>query len=205
MSSASIWLFRTDLSGSAQTLLTLGDSGLTLTAWPAYSPNGTYLYFSGTTNDNFAVWRSNADGSDAHRIYADPSGLAWRESASPDGTRLVLTAENPPVIRVFTLLTQTISSWSVPGHTPRWSPLGDLIAFTTQYGGPVFIIKPDGTGSRQVSPVGRSYAEASLTWSSDGAWLVARGPEMLELINVTTGMTVPLGYSTALVEPAWKP
>ncbi len=183
---------------------TPGDSGLTLAAWPAYSPDGVYVYFSGATTGNFSLWRAHADGSDPHLLYVDPSGLAWRESPSPDGTRVAITAGNPPVIRVYTLASATASTWSVPGHTPRWSPAGETIAFTTQYGGPISVVNSDGTGVRQVSQPRRSYTETSLTWSNDGAWVVARG-QVLELINVASGLTLPLAYTASLIEPAWKP
>jgi len=88
---------------------------------------------------------------------------------------------------------------------PRWSPVAETIAFVQQYGGPVSVVHSDGTGVRQVTPAGRAYEEESLTWSSDGVWLVARASGTLELINAASGVTLPLGYATAFVEPAWKP
>jgi hypothetical protein len=199
------WLFTSDLSGNEQALLTPGDSGLTIASWPAYSPDGASIYFSGATTDNFAVWRANADGSAPQRLYADPSGLAWRPSPSSDGTRLAITIGNPSYVCVYTLASASVSSWTIPGHMPRWSPVGEMIAFVQQYGGPVSVVRSDGTGAHQVSPAGRAYEEESLTWSTDGAWLVARAAGTLELINVTTGMTLPLGYATQFTEPAWKP
>lgn len=199
------WLYTSDLSGNERALLTPGDSGLTIASWPAYSPDGATLYFSGATTGNFAVWRANADGTAPHQVYADPSGLAWRPSPSSDGTRLGITIGNPSYVRVFTLASASVSSWAIPGHTPRWSPVGETIAFVQQYGGTVSVVNSNGTGAHQVSPVGRSYEEGSLTWSTDGAWLLARAAGTLELINVSTGTTLPLGYAIQFVEPAWKP
>ncbi len=199
------WLYTSDLSGNEHALLTPGDSGLTIASWPAYSPDGASIYFSGATTDNFAVWRANADGSAPRRLYADPSGLAWRPSPSSDGTRLAITIGNPSYVCVYTLASASVSSWAIPGHMPRWSPVGETIAFVQQYGGPVSVVNSDGTGAHQVSPAGRSYEEESLTWSTDGAWLVARAAGTLELINVNTGTTLPLGYATQFAEPAGKP
>src|SRR5439155_18126271 len=68
------WLYTSDLSGNERSLLTPGDSGLTIASWPSYSPDGATIYFSGATTDNFAVWRANADGTAPHQLYADPSG-----------------------------------------------------------------------------------------------------------------------------------
>jgi hypothetical protein len=199
------WLFTSDLSGNEQALLTPGDSGLTIASWPAYSPDGATIFFSGATSGNFAVWRANADGSAPRQVYADPTGLAWRPSPSSDGARLAITIGNPSYVGVYTLASASLSSWTLPGHMPRWSPVAETIAFVQQYGGPVSVVRSDGTGAHQVSPVGRAYEEESLTWSTDGAWLVARAAGTLELINVTTGMTLPLGYAIQFTEPAWKP
>jgi len=201
------WIYTSDLSGAERPLITAGDSGLTLTSWPAYSHDGAYVYFSGATTANFGLWRADADGTNPHLLYTDPSGLAWRSSPSPDGTRLAFTNAGtyPAGVQVYTLASNTVSTWAVVGHTPRWSPVAETIAFVTPYGGSVFVMNSDGTGVRQVTPVGRFYGETSLTWSPDGAWLVARGPASLELLNVTTGATLPLGYTTSIIEPAWKP
>jgi len=199
------WLYTSDLTGNEQALLTLGDSGLTSASWPAYSPDDATIFFSGATTDNFAVWRANADGSVPRLVYADPSGLAWRPSPSSDGGRLAITIGNPSYVCVYTLASASLSSWTIPGHMPRWSHVGETIAFVQQYGGPVSVVNSDGTGAHQVSPPGRAYEEESLTWSNDGAWLVARTAGTLELINVNTGTTLPLAYATQFAEPAWKP
>lgn len=199
------WLYTSDVSGNVQQLGTRGDSGLTWVSWPVYSPDGQTLYFSGyTTASQYSLWRADADGRNPHLLYADSSGIAWRGSLSPDGTRLAFTAENPAIIRVYTIASGTVSSWSVRGHTPRWSPTSDSIAFATQWGGPIYLMNSDGTGVRQVSAPNRSYGETSIAWSPDGVWLVARGA-VLELINVTSGLTLALAYSGGLTEPAWKP
>lgn len=201
------WLYARDLAGIERSLLTPGDSGLTIASWPAYSHDGAYVYFSGATTGNFGLWRANADGTSPHLLYTDPSGLAWRSSPSPDGTRLAFAdaSTSPSGVQVLTIATHTVSTWALVGHTPRWSPVGETIAFVTPYGGSVYVVNSDGTGVRQVSPAGKNYDEASLTWSTDAAWLVARGSTALELINVTSGVTLPLGYSTPFIEPAWKP
>jgi hypothetical protein len=198
-----IWLYTSDLSGNVHQLGTPGDSSVTWASWPVYSPDGQALYFSGyALPHQYSLWRVDADGRNPHLLYADPSGIAWRGSLSPDGTRLVFTAENPAIIRVYTIASGTVSAWRVKGHTPRWSPVSDSIAFATQWGGPIKLMSSDGTGARLVNA--RSYGETSIAWSPDGAWLVAKGA-VLELINVASGLTLPLAYTGALAEPAWKP
>ena len=202
------WIYASDLAGNERLLLT-PVTGLVGASWPHYSRDGAYLYFSGfaTSVGNFALWRAHADGTNPEQLYADPSGIAWRSSPSPDGTRLAFVngSRSPSGIQVYTIASQTVSTWAVVGQTPRWSPVGDTIAFATPYGGPISVVNADGTGTRQVTPTGRGYDELSLAWSPDAAWLAARGPDGLELINVATGATLPLAYSAPFVQPAWKP
>jgi hypothetical protein len=198
-----------DLAGTVARLIVTPPSTLVTEAWPQYSPDGNFVFFSGIATGayNFSLWQVASDGSGASQLYSDPSGIAWRCSASPDGTRLafVNASSSPSGIQVYTLAAQSVSSWSVVGQTPRWSPRGEQIAFVQPYGGALYVMDSNGQNVRQVSPAQRSYEEGSLGWSPDGAWLVARGPQGLELINVSSGLTLPLGFASTLLVPAWKP
>jgi Tol biopolymer transport system component len=66
------------------------------------------------------------------------------------------------------------------------------------------VINADGTGVRQVSADGRSYQALGLDWSPDGQWLVARSDSTVDLIQVATGLTLPLGYATGYTLASWK-
>jgi Tol biopolymer transport system component len=88
---------------------------------------------------------------------------------------------------------------------PRWSPVGDTIAYVPWNGGPIHVVAADGTGDRIASSGSRSYGDKGFDWSPDGRWIVARGPQSLEVIDTKTGMALPLGFATALTEPSWKP
>jgi hypothetical protein len=203
-------LYAVSLSGAVRRAISPQPAELFQEAWPHYSRDGSWIYFSGqTAGTNFALWRAAADGSGAVRIGSDVGsfGLEWRPTPSPDGTRVafVTFGASGAEIRVLDLATGTNSSWSVPGQTPRWSPTAESIAFVQQFGGPLNVMSADGSGVRRVSAPGGAYAEGSFDWSPDGAWIVARGPNVLELINVQTGLTLPLAFTAALSGPAWKP
>jgi Tol biopolymer transport system component len=62
----------------------------------------------------------------------------------------------------------------------------------------------DGTNQRRVSPSTGGYnPDAGLDWSADGQWIVVRGQSTLELLNVTSGESLPLPFATRLFQPAF--
>lgn len=86
---------------------------------------------------------------------------------------------------------------------PCWSPTGEWVAFVS--GSSIFVVHPDGTGLRQASAAGESY-EPSVSWSPDGKWLVTThyGP-YVEVIEVATGLRLPMMFTGNLTDPAWRP
>src|SRR2546422_10749389 len=70
------WIYTSDLSGAERPLIPAGDSGLTLTSWPAYSHDGAYVYFSGATTANFGLWRAGEVGRGACRERGEISVVA---------------------------------------------------------------------------------------------------------------------------------
>ena len=91
-------------------------------------------------------------------------------------------------------------------HGARYSVLRDQIAFVETTGsGTVNVMNRDGTGSRVISPKGRSYYDVTSTdWSPDGQWILASADDS-ELINYSTGLVLPLRFSCAPKFMAWRP
>jgi len=102
---------------------------------------------------------------------------------------------------------------------PSWSPADQRIAFVARSshsdsaGRPtLYLVNPDGTGLRQVRPLGERYIETSPSWSPDSRSLVigvypngGRRPETVaEIVVLDT-----LGQSWRVVgaghEPSWSP
>ncbi len=110
------------------------------------------------------------------------------------------------MVRVLDVAAETSSTWGTPGRLPQWSPRGDFIAFVSPGGGSISIVSPDGSGERIISEAGKIYLEGPFSWSPDGRWLLAKsrlGP--LDVIDVGSGLTLPLPFSDMLYNPAWQP
>jgi Tol biopolymer transport system component len=80
-----------------------------------------------------------------------------------------------------------------------------VIAFVQQYGGALSLMNADGTNVHVNTAPGRNYSEGLFSWSPDGVWLAARGPSSIELLNIDTGLVIPLGYTASYDSPAWRP
>jgi Tol biopolymer transport system component len=135
---------------------------------PAWSPDGSRLVFLRAPGkgdgDLFIV---GADGFAAERVL---EGWPGRETTwSPDGTRLAYYSQQDGAIHVMNLdgsQDHRISDSNATGD-PAWSPYGSAIAFTARdEGGAIFVVRPDGSGLRQVTaPPGSDFDAA---WSPDG-------------------------------------
>jgi hypothetical protein len=203
----------TTMVGSQQTLRTADESGSALfmptppsvmshQAEPIPSANGNWMFFSAfDTNcgsSDYCLYRSTINGSNPQLLAA---GFPARQPApSPDGTKVAFTRSDfGSQIRVLDIASGVVSSWSVSGQRPRWSPLGDRIAFVPQFGGRIMTMNPDGTSVTALTPAGRTYALEPINWSPDGQWLIARSTAgVLDLIHAGTGNAVPLPHSAAL-------
>ena len=154
---------------------------------PAWSPDGrTIAFFSGNK-----VYLMNADGSEHRQLTKTlfdvrARALAW----SPDGRKLAFFGKGgrcPICFNLYVvnsdgsgLRNLTGKLWAAgagsgggPTFDPAWSPDGQMIAFvglmglTAGLGEPIYVVKVDGSGLRNLTPkpVG---AYAAPAWSPDG-------------------------------------
>ncbi len=125
---------------------------------------------------------------------------------SREGSKVAFVSpvNDVPVISVFDIATQTVSSWSVPGRYPAWSPTGAYIAFTPNGGGSSRLVNPDGTGIRVLTEL--RFDEEPLNWSADGRWLVIRARSYgVVLLDVISGSIVPVGLLNGeLAAPSFR-
>jgi len=199
--------------------------------YPRYAHDGSYIYFPciDSLTTCWGVWRVHQYGTALEHMVADTldcgpyaytSGPVpnYASSPSPDGTRFVYAAGgggNVPygILRVRTFATGGDTSLGVVGEFPRWSPTGEWIAYDSS--ATVMLIHPDGSGHHALVYRGDDLNPA-LSWSPDGQWLVYTGfkyfpcPDRtacftgLKIVQVGTGLTLPLPYTAWLTDPTWQ-
>jgi TolB protein len=141
-------IWTADLAGGAPGPLIVGpgvDDG------PEYSPDGRHLYFNSTRSGAMALWRANADGSEAVQLTHDPARRDWFPHVSPNGESIVylsfgddVALEDHPPNREDVQLRIMPADGSAPPliltrlfggqgtiNVPSWSPDGTQFAFVS--------------------------------------------------------------------------
>ncbi|HZS62483.1 MAG TPA: hypothetical protein VFA43_24670 [Gemmatimonadaceae bacterium] len=180
---------------------TLVNSGATAIAYPQYSRDGQWIYYDMYSTSQ-PIWRVHPDGTSDTTIYMiSPEGLQF-PSPSPDGTQLsyILGGEQGN-LKILTLSTGAAVDLGVKGVSDVWSPTGNVIAYLTTANA-IALIRSDGTNGSMLAP--GPYG-TQFDWSPDGNWIIARNTATtrLELINVTSRLVVPLGYTGTVGSPTW--
>lgn len=215
--------YRVEMGGAIQRVIDPAAPGTGYIYSATYSPDAQWVYLSGgNCNYNAILYRVPvANPQTVERL--SPTGMDecfelvnhW-PSLSPDGARL--TYENQTrnqqgySVRVMEIATRAITQIVADGQRPRWSPTGGLIAYWADK--QIWVVRPDGTGARVVSPPGRAYVPG-VQWSPDGQWILARfepaqgwAGTTVALLNVGTRLEIPLAWTTGysgIALPAWKP
>jgi hypothetical protein len=184
---------------------------------PRFSRDGTWLYFRGFAFGSIygEIWRVHPDGSGLERI-GDPGNYYQGDlypDPSPDGAEVLFTSYRQD--RYYALVRRSLATGAetlvgVNGLAARWSPSGDWIAYwyasdIWTNAGAIYIVHPDGSGGRMISSAGMTWPNLGLTWSPDGEWVAARGETEIDLINVATGLTLPVSFTAAYSWPDWHP
>ena len=203
----------TDLAGNTKQLLPAAATP-GIQHWARPSRDGAWIYFGTTESRGQLIWRVKPDGTGLQQITpVGPLGSVHegRPSPAPNGASITYYQGGGTnvFVRIRDLADGMVRPMSVAGHAPTWSPKGDLIVYSgveNYDNGSVRVVRPDGTGQRVISQPRRWY-EFGLDWSPDGKWVVGRSRSsgMLELIEVDTGLTLPLAFTRNLHDPVWKP
>jgi Tol biopolymer transport system component len=193
------------LAGAVSTVTWTDDSPFQGDAyWPAYSRDGQFVYFSRVVGSANGIHRMRRQGGVLETIGPCE---CYRPSVSPDGRQVVFHFfTNDVVVRVWDIAAQAYVSPEVPGRFAEWSPIGNEIVFHENETGRIRIMRSDGSNIRYLTPVGRIYSQNSqISWSSAGTWILARSAASVDLINVATGLILPLSASSTLINPALRP
>jgi len=199
-------LLTTDLQGN----VTVVNSGSAGDMYPSYSRDGTWIYFTSNNGSQAALWRVHPDGTSADSLTNLNPSLDLYPSPSPDGTQVVystiLSGYATADLRVLTVSTGAVTDLNINGWAPSWSPAGNLIVYLQGYAcqSTLAIANADGTGARVLSS---DAYQGEFDWSPDGQWIVAYNVSRnrIDLINATSGVTLPLTFTSGLSSPSWQP
>lgn len=202
---------RVGLTGSITPLLAAPSGGRTMKC-PQITPDGQMLY-GHIDNDGAApgtAWRWGVGGTDSVRIspVAGSGGGVFDlcPSPAPDRRYVAMISNRGQTdfyLHVVDTLTGTTTQLPQRGFpSVRWSPNGSGL-LVSAWNGQLFVVSSNGTGYRTLgaTPTYTSWA----SFSPDGEWIaVERNGPVIELINVQTGLVLPLGFTGFMRMPEWR-
>lgn len=206
-----LWTMASDGSSQTRLLSAYGD-GVDYSL-PAWSPDGTRIAYTQWTNfdgapqnvrlqDQFAeIWTMAADGSDRrlvvdNHLFAGSAGQAWIPAWSPDGQWIAYTlSPSGPAP----------AGAAAPEANPAPGAVGPP---TSSIGASVWIVHPDGTGNRRLTPEGTDAVGA--VWAPDGEWIAYLVSTSGGTSDIYASRVTDTGLSTLekiVVDPAndWAP
>ncbi len=200
----------------------LGDGHSRLEFGATWSPDGAHLAYVGETDGRRQVFLSSPTGDRRQQLTASAPGIksaVW----SPGGDWLALETdssdEDIALLRLNSL--DALQIHQQPGRDihPVWSPDGAWIAFlsnrSTLERDPVyfdlFIMRPDGSGVRQLTDDHPALSNWLPSWSADGRWLSVaawswQGSDRITLVDTQSGrITSIMEPGITYSSPAWSP
>jgi hypothetical protein len=204
--------------GGTGTLYTVPASGGTAVAvdnspgfrdqWPQWSRDGSTIYYSHIGGGVSAVYHVTPSGSDDDSVPNQDPSFDISPSPSPDGTKLAYVADlvSTSDLRILTLSTGAVTDLHLFAWAPVWAPSGQTIAYLADgfYQGRVALVNADGSGQQILT---QGIYNEDYDWSPDGQYIVASNASTgyFDLINVSTGVALPLPYTAGYYSPSWKP
>jgi Tol biopolymer transport system component len=169
-------------------------------AWGSFLPDGKHIVYTRATGTvrHFPGWEQiehsdivvrDVNGANPRVLIKSPPFAGDYESPafSPDGSRLVYVRSNSPltkpafthglfVARADGSRQRRITPWSLDGGgNPDWSPDGRLIVFRAPAsrfeGSQIYVVRPDGTGLKQLTRFKPGTSVLSYSFSPDGKWI----------------------------------
>lgn len=149
--------------GTDRRLLNAASFGIRVTTKPTWAPDGKRIAFIGR-----GLYTIRPDGSDGLRLR--PEGRYGRAAWSPNGRRIAFDCGTARF--ALCLVRKDGSGFrglTKRGHTPSWSPRGDLIAIASYNRTAAVLIRPSGKLVRIIAP---GSVDDEPDWSPDGHRLV---------------------------------
>jgi hypothetical protein len=194
--------------------------------WPRWSPDGTLLAAYRAqeplaAGQHISLWVMRPDGSEARTVtpgFEIELEDEWHFAWAPTSDRLAFASGHPGAsgIWVATLdgaAPRRIVADDLVASAPAWSPDGTMIAFQGGKLGYIWLVNPDGSGLRRLTPTEHQFAGYSgPAWSPDGTRLLffAGPPGMHDIwvVNRDGSGERALAAEPSLIDerlPAWSP
>ncbi len=224
LGNSDLWL--TSSHSNAERRLT---STLEAEVGPSWAPDDRRIAFSRHEEDANGVslgsWLYTIDANTGGETLLTDAGSFTLPSWSPGGDELVFGGHS--FATEWDGISNNLYAMPSSGGAIRqltfgpfadtnaaWSPSGDLIAFSSNRGGPgsqIWLMNVDGTGLHEI-PTGLAYAQAP-DWSPDGQWLIVVGllegsppPEVFKVRPDGTDLTQLTNLpSQGKEDPVWSP
>jgi Tol biopolymer transport system component len=216
---ADLYLVNADGSGQIK----LFDDNLSLSLFPAWSPDGFKLAFVSNRDSNSEIYLINTDGTQTVRLTENlvaDTHPAW----SPDGKHIAFASDRSGYSEIYTMDTNgsnvtRLTHTQASNTHPTWSPDGAFIAFSTNRDGYWQIYRMNADGSEPINLSNNPMSDdREPTWSPDGRWIAfasqqvktrvqhiyvmnADGSRRLQL----TGNTSSTDQTASDFSPAWSP
>jgi TolB protein len=139
---------------------------------PGWSPDGQHVALTLSKDGNPEIYVLNVATGTFRRLTRHPA-IDTEPSWSPDGRQIAFVSDRLGPPRIFAMDAEGGNVRQITdgsAHTqPRWSPRGDLIAYTAREGRfTIWVVNADGSSPRRLADAGDNQ---SATWSPDGRHL----------------------------------
>ncbi len=180
---------------------------------PRFSPDGTKVVMSISTDGNTDIYEMDVRGRALRRLTNTPA-IDTSPCYSNNGTQIVFNSDRGGTQQLYVMSAggggeRRISFGEGRYATPVWSPRGDYVAFTKISGGSfgIGVMRPDGGGERMLAS---GFLVEGPTWAPNGRVLMffrqARGAGVsLHQVDITGRFERQVPTPTDASDPAWSP
>jgi dipeptidyl aminopeptidase/acylaminoacyl peptidase len=190
----------------------------TSAAAPRWMPDSNHLIITVERNDIDQLLLTDRGGSWPRALTEDSMGDHWDAQPSPDGRYIVFNLRRFDDLNRLDIVLLELATGrqttlygrpSTRAMSPRWSPDGKWISFTSQESGweELYLIQPDGNGLHPLTRIGQDVFQHA--WSPDCKQIAAvvnrRGSFELVLIEAESALLSELRGGPGIhSNPCWS-